>query len=108
RTMEPYVGLKLNVLVNKLHDYLAHSAVEDSSGTITSDQRRIQAGKSKAKSRREAMESSSSSSDEQDDDSGSEGSDQKMKPITEGLALLGAAAFQQSSGESLIYHHVYI
>uniref|UniRef100_A0A3Q1EUN9 DNA helicase n=1 Tax=Acanthochromis polyacanthus TaxID=80966 RepID=A0A3Q1EUN9_9TELE len=67
---------------------------------VARKQRRIQAGKSKAKSCREAMESSSSSSDdEQDDDSGSEGSDQKMKPITEGVALLGAAPFQQSSGD---------
>ncbi|XP_023260466.1 transcriptional regulator ATRX-like [Seriola lalandi dorsalis] len=61
---------------------------------------RIQAGKSKAKSRQEAMESSTSSSeDERDDDSGSDGSDQKIKPITEDEALLGAAAFHQSSGD---------
>lgn len=26
---------KLNVLVNKLHEYLAHSTVEDSNGTLT-------------------------------------------------------------------------
>uniref|UniRef100_A0A3B4ZYT5 DNA helicase n=1 Tax=Stegastes partitus TaxID=144197 RepID=A0A3B4ZYT5_9TELE len=66
---------------------------------VARKQRRIQQGKSKAKSRQEAMESSSSSSDEQDDDSGSDGSDQKMKPITEDVALLGAAAFHQSSGD---------
>ncbi|XP_029304789.1 transcriptional regulator ATRX-like isoform X1 [Cottoperca gobio] len=66
---------------------------------------RIQAGKSKTKSLQKAMESSSSSSEDEDedeedeDDSGSEGSDQKMKPITEDVALLGAAAFHQSSGE---------
>ncbi|KAL3042493.1 hypothetical protein OYC64_020427 [Pagothenia borchgrevinki] len=61
----------------------------------------IQAGKSKAKSRQKAMESSSSSSEDEDDDeeTGSEGSDQKMKRITEDVALLGAAAFHQSSGE---------
>ncbi|KAJ4929776.1 hypothetical protein JOQ06_018797 [Pogonophryne albipinna] len=61
----------------------------------------IQAGKSKAKSRQKAMESSSSSSEDGDDDeeTGSEGSDQKMKRITEDVALLGAAAFHQSSGD---------
>ncbi|XP_031175748.2 transcriptional regulator ATRX-like isoform X2 [Sander lucioperca] len=62
----------------------------------------IQAGKSKAKTRRKAMESSSSTSEDEDDDDddfGSEGSDQKMKPITEDVALLGAAAFHQSSGD---------
>lgn len=60
----------------------------------------IQAGKSKTKSRQEATESSSSSSeDEHDDDSGSDGDDQKMKPITEDVALLGAAGFHQSSGD---------
>uniref|UniRef100_A0A3B4UQ36 DNA helicase n=1 Tax=Seriola dumerili TaxID=41447 RepID=A0A3B4UQ36_SERDU len=69
---------------------------------------RIQAGKSKAKSRQEAMESSTSlSEDERDDDSGSDGSDQKIKPITEDEALLGAAAFHQSSGESLIIMYLY-
>uniref|UniRef100_A0A4W6FKE0 DNA helicase n=1 Tax=Lates calcarifer TaxID=8187 RepID=A0A4W6FKE0_LATCA len=65
---------------------------------VARKQGRIQAGKSKAKSRQEAIESSSSSSeDEHDVDSGSDGSDQKMKPITEDVALLGAAAFHQSS-----------
>ncbi|XP_068456969.1 transcriptional regulator ATRX-like [Clinocottus analis] len=74
---------------------------------VARNQGRIQAGKSKAKSHRKAMESSSSSSDDEeedddeddDDNSGSEGSDQKMKPITEDVALLGAAAFHQSSDE---------
>lgn len=69
----------------------------------------IQAGKSKAKTRRKAMESSSSTSEDEDDDDddfGSEGSDQKMKPITEDVALLGAAAFHQSSGESYIYYYI--
>ncbi|XP_040907102.1 transcriptional regulator ATRX-like isoform X2 [Toxotes jaculatrix] len=61
---------------------------------------RVRAGKSKTKSRRDAIESTSSSSeDEHDDDSGSDASDQKMKPITEDVALLGAAAFHQSSGD---------
>ncbi|XP_026225817.1 transcriptional regulator ATRX-like isoform X1 [Anabas testudineus] len=60
-------------------------------------QSRIQAEKSKTK---ETVESSSSASeDEHEDDSGSDGSDQKMKPITENVTLLGTAAFQQSSGD---------
>ncbi|CAK6953614.1 transcriptional regulator ATRX-like [Scomber scombrus] len=67
---------------------------------VVRKQGRIQARKTKTKSRREATESSSSSSeDEHDDDSGSDGDDQKMKPITEDVALLGAAGFQQSSGD---------
>lgn len=67
---------------------------------------RLQAGLSKTKSHQEAMESSSSSSEDvQDDDSGSDGSDQKMKPITDDVALLGAAAFHQSSGESWIIYY---
>ncbi|KAI3373536.1 hypothetical protein L3Q82_022139 [Scortum barcoo] len=68
---------------------------------VARKQSRIQPGKCKTKSCQEAMESPSSSSEaEHDDDSGSDGSDQKMKPITEDVALLGAAAFHQSSGES--------
>ncbi|KAF1378761.1 hypothetical protein PFLUV_G00193860 [Perca fluviatilis] len=68
---------------------------------VARKQGRIQAGKSKAKTRRKAMESSSSTSEDEDDgdDFESEGSDQKMKPITEDVALLGAAAFHQSSGD---------
>lgn len=67
---------------------------------------RLQAGLSKTKSHQEAVESTSSScEDVQDDDSGSDG-DQKMKPITEDVALLGAAAFHQSSGESLLCLYV--
>ncbi|XP_028452111.1 transcriptional regulator ATRX-like isoform X1 [Perca flavescens] len=68
---------------------------------VARKQGRIQAGKSKAKTRRKAMESSSSTSEDEDDDDDfeSEGSDQKMKPITEDVALLGAAAFHQSSGD---------
>lgn len=72
---------------------------------------RLQAGISKTKPRQEETESSSSSSDDiQDDDFGSDGSDQKMKPITEDVALLGAAAFNQSSGEFYIYlcHRGYV
>ncbi|XP_073335195.1 transcriptional regulator ATRX-like isoform X2 [Pagrus major] len=67
---------------------------------VARKQGRMQAGKSKTKSRQEVTESSSSSSeDTNEDDSGSEGSDQKMKPITEDVALMGAAAFHQSSGD---------
>lgn len=56
-----------------------------------------------AQSCRDAIESTpSSSEDEHDDDSGSDADDQKMKPITEDMASLGAAAFHQSSGESYI------
>ncbi|TKS83503.1 Transcriptional regulator ATRX [Collichthys lucidus] len=65
--------------------------------------RKMPARKSKAKSHQEVTESSSSSSsseDENDDnDCESDGSDQKMKPITEDVALLGAAGFHQSSGD---------
>nr|XP_057943156.1 transcriptional regulator ATRX-like isoform X2 [Doryrhamphus excisus] len=53
--------------------------------------------KPKTRSRQEVIETTSSSSD--DDDSGSDGDDQKMKPITESIALLGPAAFHQSSGD---------
>ncbi|XP_030603016.1 transcriptional regulator ATRX-like isoform X2 [Archocentrus centrarchus] len=61
---------------------------------------RLQAEETKTTSHQEAMESlSSSSEDEPDVESGSDGSDQKMKPITEDVALLGAAAFHQSSGD---------
>lgn len=62
----------------------------------------IQARKSKSKSRQAILDeetSSSSSEDENDDDSESDESDQKMKPITEDVALLGTAAFHQSSGK---------
>lgn len=72
---------------------------------VARTQGRIQAGKSKAKSHQNAMESSSSDDDEDDEDdtedSESEGSDQKMKPITEDVPLMGVAVFHQSSGESL-------
>lgn len=68
--------------------------------SVARKQVRLQAGISKTKSRQQETESSSSSSDDvHDDDFGSDGSDQKMKPITDDVALLGAAAFHQSSGE---------
>ncbi|XP_034539868.1 transcriptional regulator ATRX-like [Notolabrus celidotus] len=71
---------------------------EDESAARKKD--RIQVRKSKSKSHQEATESSSSSSeDEHDDDLESDGSDQKMKPITEDVALLGRASFHQSSGD---------
>ncbi|MED6287528.1 hypothetical protein CHARACLAT_017288, partial [Characodon lateralis] len=63
-------------------------------------QKRVQASKSKGKPPQDVTDSSSSlSDDEQEDDSGSDASDQKMKPITENVASLGVAAFQQSSGD---------
>ncbi|XP_040038973.2 transcriptional regulator ATRX [Gasterosteus aculeatus] len=74
---------------------------------VARKQGRIQARKSKAKTNRKEMESSSSSSDDEEDDdeddddndSGSEASVQKMKPITEDVALQGGAGFHQSSGD---------
>lgn len=62
------------------------------------DAGRTQAGTSKEKAGQETPESSSSSEDVRDDDASSD--DQKMKPITEDVALMGAAAFHQSSGEA--------
>ncbi|XP_062261393.1 transcriptional regulator ATRX-like [Platichthys flesus] len=68
---------------------------------VARKQGRLQAGKSKTKSHQEELESPSSSSeeDEREDDSGSDGSNQKMRPITEDVSLLGTAAFHQSSGD---------
>lgn len=57
---------------------------------------RIQAGTAKATASQETT--SSSSEDVHEDDSSSD--DQKIKPITEDVALMGAAAFHQSSGEA--------
>lgn len=70
---------------------------------MTRRQRQLQAEENKIKAQQEADSSSSSSSsseDEQDNDSGSDVSDQKMKPITEGMMPLDVAAFHQSSGFS--------
>lgn len=64
---------------------------------VARKQRRLQAGKSKAEPQQDASDSSSSFSDDEDD-SGSDGSVQKMKPITENMSSLGVAAFHQSSG----------
>ncbi len=70
---------------------------------VARKQSRMQEGKNKPKSHQETTESSSSSGEDvHDDDSGSDGSDQKMKPITDGVALLGTAAFHQSSGKSYV------
>lgn len=67
---------------------------------VVRKQKRMQASESKGKRHQDVTDSSSSlSDDEQDDDSGSDVSDQKMKPITENVTSLGVAAFQQSSGE---------
>lgn len=58
------------------------------------------AQKAKRKSCQEVIESTpSSSDDDQDDDSGSDADDQKMKPITEDVGLMGTTAFHQSSGD---------
>ncbi|XP_076024816.1 ATRX chromatin remodeler, like [Genypterus blacodes] len=63
-------------------------------------QHRIQTGKPQTDSQKEATESSTSSSDDKHaDDSETDGDDQKIKPITDDVALLGAAAFHQSSGD---------
>ncbi|XP_061595930.1 transcriptional regulator ATRX-like isoform X2 [Cololabis saira] len=68
--------------------------------SVTRKQRRMEAGESKRKSLQDVTDSSSSSSDdERDDDSGSDGDDQKMKPITEDVGSLGVASFHQSSGD---------
>lgn len=73
---------------------------------VTRKQSRMQEGKNKPKSHQETTESSSSSGEDvHDDDSGSDGSDQKMKPITDGVALLGNAAFHQSSGKSYVINY---
>ncbi|XP_061903970.1 transcriptional regulator ATRX-like isoform X3 [Entelurus aequoreus] len=54
----------------------------------------------KIRSHQEAIEmTTSSSEDDNDDDSGSDVDDQKIKPITEDMALLGPAVFHQSSGD---------
>lgn len=67
---------------------------------VARKQKRMQADKTKGKPHQDVTDSSSSlSDDEQDDDSGSDVSDQKMKPITENVASLSVAAFQQSSGD---------
>ncbi|XP_056141347.1 transcriptional regulator ATRX-like isoform X2 [Lampris incognitus] len=53
-------------------------------------------------SQKKAMETSTSSSEEEHDEDSDSGSDkdvQKMKPITEDVSLLAAAAFHQSSGD---------
>lgn len=65
---------------------------------VKSSAGRIQTGISKDKAGQDTTESSPSSEDIRDDDSSSD--DQKMKPITEDVALMGAAAFHQSSGEA--------
>ncbi|XP_038152964.1 transcriptional regulator ATRX-like isoform X2 [Cyprinodon tularosa] len=66
----------------------------------TRKQKTMEATKSKGKSHQDMSDSSSSlSDDEQEYDSGSDISDQKMKPITENVASLGGAEFQQSSGD---------
>lgn len=67
---------------------------------------RLQAGMSKDKPGQETTETSSSSDDIQDDNFSSD--DQKMRPLTEDMALMGAAAFNQSSGEAWMSFHVVV
>ncbi|XP_033833701.1 transcriptional regulator ATRX-like [Periophthalmus magnuspinnatus] len=50
-------------------------------------------------SRQPESDSTSISSEEGEDDSGSDEDVQRMKPITENVSVLGAAAFHQSSGD---------
>lgn len=56
----------------------------------------------KSKSHQEVIELSCSSSEDDRDDSASDGSDQKIKPITDDIALHGMVPFHQSSGESFV------
>lgn len=72
---------------------------------VARKQRRLQAGKSTAEPHQDISDSSSSFSDD-DEDSGSDGSVQKMKPITENVSALGVAAFHQSSG-LLFFQYVF-
>lgn len=93
--------------LNTLRSMGKRPLVQRESDVAARKKRRLQPRVTKSASHQEATDSSSSSSedkpdddeDEDDHDSGSE-SDQKMKPITEEVSLLGAAAFQQSSGEA--------
>uniref|UniRef100_A0A8C8MNX9 DNA helicase n=1 Tax=Oncorhynchus tshawytscha TaxID=74940 RepID=A0A8C8MNX9_ONCTS len=65
--------------------------------------------KSTPRSQQKTKQSPSSSSQEegdQDSESSDDSGDQKIKPITEEVALLGSAAFHQSSGE-LVSHFLY-
>uniref|UniRef100_A0A674AH26 DNA helicase n=1 Tax=Salmo trutta TaxID=8032 RepID=A0A674AH26_SALTR len=68
--------------------------------------RKITKPKSTPRSQQRTKQSPSSSSQEegdQDSESSDDSGDQKIKPITEEMALLGSAAFHQSSGE-LVSH----
>ncbi|XP_060941507.1 transcriptional regulator ATRX-like isoform X2 [Limanda limanda] len=85
--------------LNKLRPIGKPHIMKREKEAVARKQGRLEAGKSKTKSHQKELESPSSSSDEDDDDSGSDGSVQKMKPITEDVSLLGAAAFRQSSGD---------
>lgn len=87
--------------LNTLRSMGKPQLVKRENDDVARKKRRLQPGLSKTKPRQEATESSSSSSEDgRDDDSGSDESDQKMKPITDDVALLGATAFHQSSGDS--------
>lgn len=94
--------------LNTLRPVGKRPLVQRESDVVARKKRRLQPRVTKSMSNPEASDSSSSSSedkheddddDDDEDDSGSE-SDQKMKPITEEMTLLGSAAFHQSSGET--------
>lgn len=95
--------------LNTLRPVGKRPLVQRESGAAARKRRKLQPRVTKSTSNPEASDSSSSSSEDQRDDndnndeddhgSGSE-SDQKMKPITEDVTLLGSAAFHQSSGET--------
>lgn len=95
--------------LNTLRPVGKRPLVQRESDVAARKKRRLQPRVTKSTSNPEASDSSSSSSEDKHDDndnnneddhgSGSE-SDQKMKPITEDVTLLGSAAFLQSSGET--------
>lgn len=95
--------------LNTLRPVGKRPLVQRESDVAARKKRRLQSRVTKSTSHPEANDSSSSSSEDKHDDdddndeddhgSGSE-SDQKMKPITEEVTLLGSAAFHQSSGET--------
>lgn len=94
--------------LNTLRPMGKRPLVQRESDVTARKKRRLQPRVTKNTSHPEVSDSSSSSSegkgdddDNDEDDHGSwSESDQKMKPITEEVTLLGSAAFHQSSGET--------
>uniref|UniRef100_A0A674AII5 DNA helicase n=1 Tax=Salmo trutta TaxID=8032 RepID=A0A674AII5_SALTR len=79
---------------------------ENESASSKEGNTQITKPKSTPRSQQRTKQSPSSSSQEegdQDSESSDDSGDQKIKPITEEMALLGSAAFHQSSGE-LVSH----